>query len=164
MYFCGCCHILVFCGWDTFIVVLLHEAWNQTIRLFQESFLPAEKTTLTAPTSMVPAKRARNRLPLTRPPANPIPSLYPVHPTIACFKSYLCKPMVFMLTDIGSGLYFNIPWENLKWHICRAINDNMVFCWIHVDTWVYSKTIQWHMHTGSWSLVNCLAGRQHVAL
>ena len=22
-------------------------------------------------------------------------------------------------------------------------------------TWVYSKMIQWHMHTGSWSLVNC---------
>ena len=26
------------------------------------------------------------------------------------------------------------------------------------------KTIQWHIHAGSWSLVNCLAGRQHIAL
>ena len=26
---------------------------------------------------------------------------------------------------------------------------------LHVDTWVYSKTIQWHIHAGSWSLVNC---------
>ena len=23
------------------------------------------------------------------------------------------------------------------------------------NTWVYSKTIQWHIHAGSWSLVNC---------
>ena len=26
------------------------------------------------------------------------------------------------------------------------------------------QKIQWHIHAGSWSLVNCLAGRQHVAL
>ena len=26
------------------------------------------------------------------------------------------------------------------------------------------KMIQWHIHAGSWSLVNCLVGRQHIAL
>ena len=30
--------------------------------------------------------------------------------------------------------------------------------------WVYSKTIQWHIHAGSWSLVNCLAGSLDEAL
>ena len=44
---------------------------------------------------------------------------------------------------------------------CRAIKQGMVFRY----TWVFIlKTIQWHIHAGSWSLVNCLAGSPYKAL
>ena len=47
---------------------------------------------------------------------------------------------------------------------CRAIMQCMqgtVFRY----TWVFIlKTIQWHIHAGSWSLVNCLVGSPYKAL
>ena len=36
--------------------------------------------------------------------------------------------------------------------------------WSYDYTWVYSKKIQWHMHTGLWSLVNCLVGSLYETL
>ena len=34
-----------------------------------------------------------------------------------------------------------------------------------VNTWVFIlKMIQWHIHAGSWSKVNCLAGSPHETL
>ena len=44
---------------------------------------------------------------------------------------------------------------------CHAIEQGMVFRY----TWVFiPKTIQWHIHAGSWSLVNCLVGSLYEAL
>ena len=45
---------------------------------------------------------------------------------------------------------------------CRAIiSKGMVFRY----TWVFILTkIQWHIHAGPWSLVNCLAGSLYKAL
>ena len=37
-------------------------------------------------------------------------------------------------------------------HWCRAITQSMVLG-LYVS--LYSRTIQWHIHAGSWSLVNC---------
>ena len=42
--------------------------------------------------------------------------------------------------------------ENMLSETCRAIKQGTVLG-LHVG--VYSKTIQWHIHAGSWSLVNC---------
>ena len=41
--------------------------------------------------------------------------------------------------------------EDIPWRGCRAIKQGMVLD----NTWVYSKMTQWHIHTGSWSIVNC---------
>ena len=44
---------------------------------------------------------------------------------------------------------------------CHAIRKNIVL----VNTWVFIlKTIQWQIHAGSWSKVNCLAGSPYEAL
>ena len=45
--------------------------------------------------------------------------------------------------------------------IKHAIRQGMVFRY----TWVFILTkIQWHIHAGSWSIVNCLAGSLYEAL
>ena len=45
--------------------------------------------------------------------------------------------------------------------ICRAIRKSMVL----VNTWVFIlRRYKWHIHAGSWSLVNCLAGSLDEAL
>ena len=44
---------------------------------------------------------------------------------------------------------------------CRAIKQGMVI----VNTWVFIlRRYKWHIHAGSWSLVNCLAGSLDEAL
>ena len=45
--------------------------------------------------------------------------------------------------------------------MCRAIKQGMVI----VNTWVFIlRRYKWHIHAGSWSLVNCLAGSLDEAL
>ena len=68
-------------------------------------------------------------------------SLYPL-PKIDKMFSKLGGATVFSTIDLHSGYY----------HFCRAITRNMALV-LHVG--LYSKTIQWHIHAGSWSLVNC---------
>ena len=44
---------------------------------------------------------------------------------------------------------------------CRTIKQGMVI----VNTWVFIlRRYKWHIHAGSWSLVNCLAGSLDEAL
>ena len=46
-------------------------------------------------------------------------------------------------------------------NVCRAIKQGMVI----VNTWVFIlRRYKWHIHAGSWSLVNCLAGSLDEAL
>ena len=40
---------------------------------------------------------------------------------------------------------------------CHAIKQGMVFRYTSARGFI-PKKIQWHIHAGSWSLVNCLAG------
>ena len=58
--------------------------------------------------------------------------------------------------------YFEIGRSELNWN-CRAINDIMTAWYLDTRGFIL-KTIQWHMHTGLRSLVNCLAGSLYEAL
>ena len=47
--------------------------------------------------------------------------------------------------------------------LCRAIIQSMVFEYTSTCGFI-SKKIQWHIHAGLWSLVNCLVGSLYEAL
>ena len=67
------------------------------------------------------------------------------------FSSVLIPPLIYVYTsskDFIAGY-------------CRAIKQGMV----KVNTWVFIlRRYKWHIHAGSWSLVNCLAGSPYKAL
>ena len=44
------------------------------------------------------------------------------------------------------------------------MTNGMVFCDTRLHMGFIPRKIQWHIHAGSWSLVNCLAGSLYEAL
>ena len=56
-----------------------------------------------------------------------------------------------------------IVWSNFPESYCRAMKENMAFRYTSAHGFI-PKKIQWHIHAGSWSLVNCLAGSLYEAL
>ena len=72
------------------------------------------------------------------------------------FKRLKCDILLLQETHIDSNelaARCDLEWGNKGiFSMCRAIKQGMVI----VNTWVFIlRRYKWHIHAGSWSLVNC---------
>ena len=73
--------------------------------------------------------------------------------SVVCF---LCDPVIDKSFYLLSHTHFVSLDQNTYYiSFCRAIMTNGIVFEIHIDRGFILKKIQWHIHAGLWSLVNC---------